>query len=119
MSTSASDPTQPARRITLHETLEALDNGKILRELEEKHKEATAHMVRKGGKGKITLTLVYEGAEEGINITADVTSKLPPKPRNKTFVYATEGGETYEDNPHQTELPFPRLTVQKKSAAGQ
>lgn len=106
-----SDPTQEARPLSLHGALEVLENGKILKELEETHKEATAHMRRKGGKAVITLTICYEPAEDGINITADVKKKLPTKARNKTFIYATDDGKTFEDNPHQTELPFPKIVT--------
>lgn len=111
-----SDPTQGPRHLSLYAALELLENGKILRELEERHKEATAHVRRKGGKPVITLSLTYEPAEDGINITPDVKAKIPPKARNKTFVYATEDGKTFEDNPHQTELPFPKVVSKIRKA---
>ena len=97
------------RPLSLYAALELLENGKILNELEAHHKDAVAQVRRKGGKGVITLTLNYESAEDGVNITPDLKVKLPAKARNKTFIYATEDGKTFEDNPHQTELPFPKI----------
>ncbi len=118
----SSDPTTPAATITLLDTIAILQEKRIAAEIEEGHRTIVAHLVKRGGKGRITLTFDYERAEEGLNITPDVTVKLPKKSRRKQFVYADDAGKTYLEPPTQTELAFPgggggKLTIVKPAAA--
>ena len=61
----------------------------------------------RSGKGKIVITLDYAPVDgTGVNIVANVEVKKPKQARRAQFTYADETGQTYLDDPTQTEMPL-------------
>lgn len=97
---------------TFAQTLMAQENGDLHQHLTEKQSE----MIRElkdyaatfGGKpkGKITLELNYRLDGEIMELTAATSSKMPPKPRQKTVFWTHEDDTLTRSNPKQQELPF-------------
>lgn len=106
-----SDPKEEPRRLDLHATLQHIHDGYYMEEAHAKFHELVEHIVKRGGEGTLTLTLKCKRADGGINLTADVAAKLPKRISRAQFLYADEKGETYQDDPHQTELEFPAPVV--------
>lgn len=102
------DPSLPARRVTFHEALEMVHNGQFTRDLEAKHNELVEHLMTRGGKGRITITVSYGGtSDKGLEILAESSLKKPKPAARGQFLYATKDGLTWQDDPAEVELDFP------------
>ena len=99
-----SDPKTAARKLTFQQTLAALDKGRFPRDLADANKEIVEAIMKRGGKGKMTITLDYTKGKDGVNITADLAVKKPKQGRSPDFVFASESGDTFMEDPNQTEM---------------
>lgn len=119
MSNPKSDPSQKARKLNFTEVLSTMHDGHFAKELDAAHAEVVEHIMNRSGKCSITVTLKYAQADDkgtGVLIGADIDVKKPKRSRRPSFTYADEKGQTFLDDPSQTEMELAESLVQFQPA---
>ncbi|KGF71184.1 hypothetical protein LL06_00910 [Hoeflea sp. BAL378] len=74
--------------------------AKVLQEL---HTLSTED-VKKSHKGEVSLTISLAAENGTVQISADIKSKTPKRPRARTFYWITEQGALSTEHPQQTDM---------------
>lgn len=109
------------------DTLAQLRFGELVDEMSEKLNELTTACANTGKAGAITLTIKIKPHPAGqMELTDDVTLKLPKPPRGMTLMYATPEGNLVRQDPRQMSIDGLRevdkqtgeLRIPKEAASG-
>lgn len=99
------DPSQEVDALPFTDALMAVHDGNFAADCALKMKECAEHVMKKGGKTKLSLSLTFSAAAGGgVNLAAEVTSKLPPPAARSQFLYSDRDGKLYEHDPREVEL---------------
>jgi hypothetical protein len=108
-------PTAPALSGVYVATLAALAGGKVLEELDDTLRIATAAALNAGAKAKVSLELTIVPAGTGIGETPlfkveeKVKSTIPKKARPASNFFVDEENNLTRRAPNQTEMPLREL----------
>jgi len=91
--------------------LGALEGGELNRSLsaelstvlKELHAMSTEDL-KKTFKGEVDLKISLSAENGTVQISADIKSKLPKRPRARTFYWITEEGNLSTEHPQQTDM---------------
>lgn len=109
------DAGQAVPQLRFEEAVGLIHEGKFADECSAKMKSCVEHVMKKGGKTKLTLTLIFGAADDsGLNVLADVQLKLPPPTRRTQFLYSDKEGEVYEHSPDEVELELTMAPVARE-----
>lgn len=102
MSTAKKGP--PADERNFQDTLESLDDGKVLQQITGDMADAVraARKTKKKAKLVLTLTMTPEGGM--VRVAAECKTTIPKEPREMTLFYATDEGALTKDDPKQLTL---------------
>jgi len=98
-----------------YEFLNQLENGHFMRKFGEQLQEVvqaiTSYQGKKTPGGKVTLTfnLVYPG--EVMEVTPDITTKVPKQPHGRNLFYPTPENNLSRTDPKQPDLPLRVVTA--------
>lgn len=89
----------------------ALENGEVAAELSttitgalKQLKEMCGNRPKAKAKGTVTLTLHLDVEQSSVTVEAEISQKLPKKPRGSSFYWVTDEGELSTEHPQQTDM---------------
>ncbi len=91
--------------LRLEGVLEMIHEGRLVREIEEKLRECVSHVMKKGGKPTLSISLTFGKSDDKVlQVLGDVKHKLPAPIRSTQVLYARADGNLYEHDPEEVEL---------------
>lgn len=102
MSQSKAGP--PADEANFIETLENLDDGKVLIKITKEMAAVIKAVAATKKKGDVTLKLKVSYASGHISVAPEIKATVPKEGNEATLFYATEDGALTKDNPAQPTL---------------
>lgn len=94
-------------------TLGMLEGGELMAAFSKEMSEAIAETKevagdRKGSsaKGSVTLTVNFTCEGPSIELTGEISSKRPKRPRGRSFLFVNDDGSLSTEHPMQTRMDF-------------
>lgn len=89
----------------------ALEDGDVAAELSQAIQDTLSQLhaqcegrAKAKVKGKVTLTLDFTVEGAAVNITPEITAKVPKPPRNSSFYFLLEDGTLSTEHPQQMNM---------------
>lgn len=100
-------PEEPTPTNAFVATLEAMEDGGIISDLDKRLRAVVQEARRLGKKASMSVVIGVEprGADSMI-VTADIGQKMPKADKQPAIFFDAEDGDLRREHPKQTTLPF-------------
>lgn len=104
----------------LYEFLTQLENGHFMRkageELQTIVEALTEYQGKKTPSGKLVLTFNLSYPGEVMEVTPDITAKVPKQPHGRNLFYPTPENNLSRTDPRQPDLPLRQVSAPTRAA---